>query len=571
MRKTLLLMASLLCGLGAGAQTYSIRQATVSNGPKPMVQRPTSLKKVAGSHVLPGKLSLSKAATSDAPITTTPEGRLVDNMYVSSSAYGMGYGNIYSLQVDGGLGAVVEGTDGAVYVQNPISQAYVWALGKPWIKCDKAKGDTLVMATPQPYCIDGGDTYYIQRLKLSADSTTYVTDSANTNIRFVWRNDTLRQIDDCYAGLVSADGSWFYMGDNDMLFTVNPDKPASLPGAELEATTLEMSYLSDPSDFSKTSKTNVTMYAQSNDDEDGGSTAPTEVYLTHLESALPNVPIKCSITDLEGDGALEIAGRQYLGVDENYNSHVYALPCKARVDSTGGTPFFNYDILPSIKIAQPDEDNDTIKADYPSSLVINCGKNRLYTINEYVAPKFIEKVYNAAVPADPVFSKDIKHLSRFDVLYFDIPTVDTEGKDLNPNDLYYEIYCDGQPYTFTTTAYTGLSTDMTELPYDFQDNSNYDILFSDGSVTIYFYNQNYDSVGVQSIYKAGGVVNRSNIVYKKNPASTGISTPNEQAESVLSESYFDLLGRQCATQPKGVSIRRMELADGSVHMVKVAR
>lgn len=130
MRKTLLLMASLLCGLGAGAQTYSIRQATVSNGPKPMVQRTTSLKKVAGSHVLPGKLSLSKAATSDAPITTTPEGRLVDNMYVSSSAYGMGYGNIYSLRVDGGLGAVVEGTDGAVYVQNPISPGLCMGLGQ---------------------------------------------------------------------------------------------------------------------------------------------------------------------------------------------------------------------------------------------------------------------------------------------------------------------------------------------------------------------------------------------------------------------------------------------------------
>lgn len=37
-------------------------------------------------------------------------------------------------------------------------------------------------------------------------------------------------------------------------------------------------------------------------------------------------------------------------------------------------------------------------------------------------------------------------------------------------------------------------------------------------MTIYFYDYNdYDSIGVQSIYKAGGKTNVSNIVYVGNP------------------------------------------------------
>lgn len=87
----------------------------------------------------------ARKATDEKPITAAPEGRLLDNMYVNSHSFGLGWGSAYTQVVDGGLGGVVEGKDGYVYVKGPISQAYVWALGTPWVKCKKLAADTIEM------------------------------------------------------------------------------------------------------------------------------------------------------------------------------------------------------------------------------------------------------------------------------------------------------------------------------------------------------------------------------------------------------------------------------------------
>ena len=49
------------------------------------------------------------ARAEEEPIMEAPEGTLYDNMYASSFAYGLGWGDIYIQNVDGGIGKVVEG------------------------------------------------------------------------------------------------------------------------------------------------------------------------------------------------------------------------------------------------------------------------------------------------------------------------------------------------------------------------------------------------------------------------------------------------------------------------------
>ena len=66
------------------------------------------------------------ALADEEPIMDAPEGTLHDNMYASSYAYGLGWGDVYIQNVDGGIGKVVEGTDGNLYIYNPISQGYIW-------------------------------------------------------------------------------------------------------------------------------------------------------------------------------------------------------------------------------------------------------------------------------------------------------------------------------------------------------------------------------------------------------------------------------------------------------------
>lgn len=94
------------------------------------------------------------------PIMDTPEGTLYDNMYASSSAYGLGWGEVYTQNVDGGIGKVVEGTDGNLYIYNPISQGYIWFSILPWIKAEPAGDGKFVVKLPQLYILDAGDPYY---------------------------------------------------------------------------------------------------------------------------------------------------------------------------------------------------------------------------------------------------------------------------------------------------------------------------------------------------------------------------------------------------------------------------
>ena len=100
------------------------------------------------------------ARAEEEPIMDVPEGTLYDNMYASSFAFGLGWGDIYIQDVDGGIGKVVEGTDGNLYIYNPISQGYIWFSILPWIKAEPAGDGKYVVKLPQLYIIDVGDPYY---------------------------------------------------------------------------------------------------------------------------------------------------------------------------------------------------------------------------------------------------------------------------------------------------------------------------------------------------------------------------------------------------------------------------
>ena len=123
---------------------------------------------VASAQRMPAKASMrlsqvkapARAVAQEEPIMEVPDGVLYDNMYATSFAYGLGWGDIYIQDVDGGIGKVVEGTDGNLYIYNPISQGYIWFSILPWIKAEPTGDGKYVAKLPQLYIIDYGDPYY---------------------------------------------------------------------------------------------------------------------------------------------------------------------------------------------------------------------------------------------------------------------------------------------------------------------------------------------------------------------------------------------------------------------------
>ena len=508
------------------------------------------------------KLSQFKApahvrATEEEPIMDVPEGTLYDNMYATSFAYGLGWGDIYIQDVDGGIGKVVEGTDGNLYIYNPISQGYIWFSILPWIKAEPAGDGKYVVTLPQLYILDYGDPYYAYCMHYDEEEGMPVVEEEG-QIEFTWENGVLTQLGDKFIGLCDATADWFYMADQHIVYAPQTDEAITVP-ENMYVQGYTMTYLSDPTDLTKTKETIVSIAIDGED-----------IYMGNLNNNNPDSYIKGHLAD----GKATFPTRQYLGVDAYYNGHIYMLTGDAYVDTeTYGSPVFNYNLNDEI-VFNVDEDARNIVAEWPSSMITNVGPTTLSIISDYVAPGLVAFDEVPAVPATPIFTDEdlmVNNASGWSVLHFTIPTVDVDGNKLNENKLYYNIILDDAVYTFEPETYIGLSTAMTDIPYKFEDNINFDIYMSNGRHTVYLYTTNFAAVGVQSIYTAGDEENRSEIAYVFRPNPSGINELAQGAQ-VVGTRYFDLTGRELSAAPaSGLYLQCVTYNDGTTATIKVMK
>ena len=493
------------------------------------------------------------------PIMDVPDGVLHDNMYASSFAYGLGWGDIYIQNVDGGIGKVVEGADGNLYIYNPISQGYIWFSILPWIKAEPAGDGKYVVKLPQLYIIDVGDPYYAYCMHYDEEEGMPVVEEEG-EIEFTWENGVLTQLGDKFIGLCDATADWFYMADQHIVYAPQTDEPITLTEDDMYIQSYTMTYLSDPTDLTKTKETVVSVAIDGQD-----------IYMGNLNNNNPDAFIKGTLVD----GKATFPTRQYLGVDPYYNGHIYVLTGDAYVDAeTYGSPVFNYNLNDEI-VFNVDEDARHIVAEWPAAMITNVGPSTLSILSDYVAPGLVAFDEVPAVPADPIFTVEditVNITTGFTVLHFTIPTVDVDGNKLNENKLYYNILLDDKVFTFDPETYIGLSSAMTDVPYKFEDNINFDIYMNgNGRHTVYLYTTDYDKVGVQSIYTAGDEVNRSEVVYVDNPSHTGINEMVSGAQ-VVNTRYYDLTGRELPSAPAtGLYLQRATYSDGSTRVIKVVK
>lgn len=553
MKKNLLVTAIMVCASAMAWAAPILPNAVVKHSPE-KIHDVTLTQYLTNNGVAERRAALKSEG--ETVISEAPEGVLYDNMYAVAESYGMGWGDVYYQHVDGGLGGVCEGKDGAVYVKGLLSQAYIWGLGTPWVKCEKAENNTIVMQGHQLYAIDYGDNYYIEVLKYDEANQTFVIDPDKKSVKFEWKNGVLTWADkdeNTIIGLCDATGGWFYMGDWDIKYSVCNDVVPEIPAGATKMP-LKMQYNNDCDDLTSLATAMVDAYVSG-----------TDIYIDHLNPDNSASAIKGTIGY---DGKITIADKQYLGINTMYNSHIYALTANAKVEKAGtgddAYNYFNFDKVSSITVA-PNAAFTEFKAEYPASVVINAGKGDIYYIEAYIAPIMTLQEDKAMTPADPSFYQ-ISNTNEFTTLRIVVPTVDVDGKELNTNNLFLNVILNDKPYTFTTDKYIGLTEDLTDIPYGYSD-PYYDIWYSSstGRYTIYFYELGWEKVGVQTIYTSGGETRRSNIVYIDYAAGVeGV----EAAKDIESVEYFDLYGRSIEPADGNLAIKRIRYTDGTVKVEK---
>lgn len=193
---------------------------------------------------------------------------------------------------------------------------------------------------------------------------------------------------------------------------------------------------------------------------------------------------------------------------------------------------------------------------------------------EFLAGVKLTKIYDrAATPLAPVLTQlqPYSEEAQYGCLQINIPVESTTGEGLLTDKLGYQIYAerDGQQslYTFKTTLYKYLTEEMTLVPYNFSD--GYDFYL--GGSAIYFYDDLKDAtrIGVQSVYTGGGERHESEITWIDMPqAPAGIATV---ATATGTATYTDLAGRPVNRNYKGLVLKTVRLADGTVKTTKTVR
>lgn len=210
----------------------------------------------------------------------------------------------------------------------------------------------------------------------------------------------------------------------------------------------------------------------------------TDVYIQGLSTMLPEAWIKGTL-----DGTtITFAYGQYFG---NY--------------------YDTYDVFLNVLVGEDvvftyDAEAGTLTAENAFFLI----DNNDYYFDSYRGAVIKKVVEQAAMPANPEITGIENSQYGYRVL-FNVPNVDTEGNGLVSKKLFFMLYTDIEgeiaPLTFTPETHSDLTENMTEIPYRFSGDDFYDnrIYLNE------LYSEDWNNIGIQSIYRGGGEENATEI------------------------------------------------------------
>ena len=487
MKKSLLLLVAFALAMAASGQRLTMNPRLSAQPVKGKYEFKTTHEVSKRGSKLPMAQSLKAPARVDI-INDQPAGELKIYERGGGAMYSS-RGYLFSTYQDGTAMKIVFAEDGkTAYMQDPISQAVTGA----WVKADLSDdGKTLTVPLHQfvAYWADYGYGLITAWVNVGTDEDGYITysvDERTTEAVFTIGDDGTISLEgssgdvnnfECSGlGLIYDDDlSWAGYADWESVYTPFTDVPVALPDdAVLED--YSMSFI-DTYDNSQGGKM-VKVAMMDND-----------VYVQGFSSLVPDGVMKGTLAD----GKVVFPSDQYLGVGSG--SFLYMTASDAELYLLENLEF--------------DYDADTRTMTASDALAVVAGG---YAQELYSEPVFAPYADHAAVPANPeVLSFDDQgKVGGYNMGEFSVPTVDTEGNFINPNDLYYRIYFDDDElFSFGPDEYPNVEDFMTDVPYYYTE--NYD--FGEGGSFIYFYETGFHRVGIQSVFRGGGEEHASEIVY----------------------------------------------------------
>lgn len=493
----------------------------------------------------------STVAFSQDIIKEQPEGeiecryRLADIYYVSGDY-------AFRSHVDAGAAYVVNGTDGNVYIQNPLSS---FGAGS-WVKATKRGENQLVVALPAMIFdgtiedFNGQETqveWQMKMLRLNDAGNAYEADDSQQELVLQIEPDgTIAMQADDVVGLVDKQtNEWTGFADLGARFeTINEYQP-SLPD-DIEERTEQCFINYNYGQFTRMAQPAKAAFY---DDR---------VFVL-METASSQYWIEGKV---EGTKVI-IPANEYLGFDKNYwQSHIFLTSASYETLMDDGVQYNKYTLTGEDIVFDYDAATKTMTTE--QAMLINTGKYQVEYLTEYCEMELKPLTQVIERPQDPAISYFRPYYEQDDwgMVEFQQAPMTASGEYLPLENIYFNVWFDDQLMTFDPKEYINLTNPMTDFPYLFTDiQANEDEgIYPDFEIygmgqAFYYYRNNVSRIGVQT-YTIGnnGERLRSNIVYTDGSVVSNINhttIDNNQPDAI-----YDLQGRQVAAPRQGLYIVR---------------
>ena len=491
-------------------------------------------------------LRKASAPTDNTVIYEAPEGEVI-HYTTSGEAYMAISGMVGSLPVENFDTEMVFCEDGSVYWKNCITQA----LPNSYIK-GTDKGDCIEFSFPQ--CImsypdgEGGMVdIYAHRMKYTViDETTgegwFFVDEENDKVVLKWGEDGTLSGDvmkgESILGMTTPEGEWYGYGNYDIFMT---------PGLET-AVEVPEGLVTEPWAMISEGVGRMVRVGFDNDD----------IYMTSLFDYMPEAWVKGHI-----ENGKAVFPNQFTGIVELLQCSGYLRAITMEYDEEYG------DYMPCVQ-------EDGLTFDYnPDTKELICVDKDIYLslmggpgylFEFYLSPtiRWQPENFEISLP-NPVILDCFNYDDRinYGVVAFNLPALTKEGYVLNPENIYYRMFVDGEPYTFQPDEFTDLEEPLEWLPYMMD---NFDIHCEGEYHQIDHYLFDVETFGIQAMYTDGETEYFTDII---SATVTGIDSPSDSKE-VSAIIFTTLDGRRVENPAKGICLKTVTYSDGTTRTFKEA-
>ncbi|MDE7345971.1 MAG: hypothetical protein K2N48_04420 [Muribaculaceae bacterium] len=452
----------------------------------------------------------------------------------------------------------VDGEDGFVYLSHMASEYPV----NTWTRFQK-EGNTLVMEGVQALYVEYDYDYdeelivYLAPMELVVDENNIGSFVVNDDCRYVLNvgeDGSLTSADpDMILGVcvhtlnedIQGNDVWLWKGFGDRNVSMVPANgvPVSIPeGIEVVNWVLN--------DGDMNSFVQVAIEGE-------------DFYINGMDRSLPDSWVKGKIAD----GKVTFPSGQYLGADMEI--YYYSYFCGAdfsdevdedgkvtRVASLADSSVFNYDA---------ETGSLTLERGY----VINSTPDKLFPLYFYENVKIgMQNRDPEAAPSAP-YGLEYYEDDWDSSVWFMLPNTDVNGEILNVENLYYEIYVNGELQYFDIEDKDWNVENTSRIPYMYDDWMDFWVASDDPrDHTVYlYYDGEVEYVGIRSIYvNENGEDVYSEMAYWGDPDSVNSIGDGKTPVSVK---WYDLQGREIKNPVCGVSVKVSVFSDGTTSSEKV--